>query len=266
VRPAQSGKFIPPTFGINIDDESIPAGGRFIADFPLDIFIDFAYKIMPTREQDRAMFAHVPKWVTQESYVIQATAQGSPNKDQMRLMVQSLLADRFKLVAHFETRTMPALALVTVKAGKTGARLRPHAEGLACDAKWVAPPDLSSPVVPPGGFLRDCSTAAINGPDHTLVLGSRNISIEHLATYLGQMGNFGRPVVDQTGLVGRYDFSLNWMPENQHPSPPGATTPAESQAPTLLEALTEQLGLKLKPVNTQVQVLIIDHVERPSSN
>lgn len=266
IRPAAPGPPIPSTVGLNIDDEPVPVGGRFVADSQLDIFIEFAYRIWPTPELAKIMFAHVPKWVTTESFVIAAKMDGNPTKDQVRLMMQSLLADRFKFAAHFETRTMPVLALIPLKPGKTGPRLRPHADGLPCDANWIAPADRSSPSVPPGGFLPNCGTGVVNGPNHTVLLGSRNATIDQLATYIGQLGVFGRPLVNQTGITGRYDFSINWMPESHHPSSTGTAVPIEDAGPTLLEALQEQLGLKLKPINAPVQILVIDHVEQPSQN
>ena len=267
IRPAGTGAFVPPNFGLNIDDGPIPPGGLFTADFPLAIYIGFAYKIMPTSEQEQTMVAHLPKWVASDSFVIQAKAEGSPTKDQMRLMVQSLLADRFKLAVHFETRTIPALALVPLKPGQTGPRLRPHAEGLACDAKWIAPPDRGSPSVAPGGFMPVCgSVQGISGPNHTVILGARNITLAQIADYLPSVQDFGRPVLDQTGLSGAFDFSLNWLHERSGPSPSGADAQLDPGGPSLFEALKDQLGLRLKPVNTPVQVLVIDHVEPPSPN
>ena len=187
--------------------------------------------------------------------------------------MQSLLADRFHLRAHFERRTERLLALVPVKPGKLGSRLRPHAEGLSCDAKWTAPPDRSSPSVPPGGFMPVCGDVGrIPGRNQTVILGGRNIPFEHLADYLPALEDFGRPVVDQTGMSGTYDFSLNWMPERDGPlerhgrSTSSANVQLDAGGPTLLEALKEQLGLKLKSTKAPVRILVIDHVEHPSPN
>ena len=213
------------------------------------------------------MFAHLPKWVSDDKFVIRAEAVENPTKDQLRLMMQSLLANRFKLAVHFEARTVPVLAIVLINPGKTGPRLRPHSEGLACDCRWIAPPDRSSPTVPPGGFVPECGYAqAIDGPNHTVLLGSRNTTIGQIADYLGSLGTLGRPVVDRTGLDGRFDFSLSWLHERSGPSPSGADAQLDPGGPSLFEALKDQLGLKLKPVNAPVSVLVIDHVEPPSPN
>jgi bla regulator protein blaR1 len=267
IRVAEPGSFRPPSFALNIDDTSIPPGGRFLADFLLETYIQFAYKIMPTREQKDSMIADLPLWVKSDHFVIQAEAAGNPSKDQMRLMMQSLLASRFKLKMHFETRTESVLALVVVKRGKPGPRLRLHAEGLPCDAKWTPPPDLLSPSVPPGGFLPSCGWVGLRpAPNGTFLAGSRNITMEQIAQYMPSWQNIGRPVVDRTGLSGRYDFSLYSMPERNDPLASSTDAQLNTGAPTFLEALKEQLGLELRSTKAPIQVLVIDHVERPSAN
>jgi bla regulator protein blaR1 len=255
--------------GMSIDDAPIPLGGDLKADFSLPTYIEFAYKILLTQQQKEAMVAHLPKWVSTQPFVIEAKAEGNPTKDQMRLMMQSLLADRFKLIVHFETQEQPALALVFVKEGKTGPRLRPHAEGLACDAKWIAPADRTASSVAPGGFMPTCGdTAVIFGQNHTFILGARNVTLHFIAANLGTIpavAEFGRTVVDETGLAGTYDFSLNWLPDRSG-SASGPAEPIDTQGPTFDEALKDQLGLKLKPARAVVQTLVIDHVEQPSPN
>jgi uncharacterized protein (TIGR03435 family) len=267
IRRSEPGTFLQPDMVLNSEDTPGPPGGRFLADFPLEIFIEFAYKIMPTREQEDAMLAHLPKWVSTDHFVIQARATGNPSKDQVRLMMQSLLADRFKLSVHFETKVVPVLAMELDKPGKTGPRLHPHAEGPACDAKIALPSDRDSPSVPPGGFLPSCGRVqAMDAPNHAVLLRARNISLENLAGYLPDFEDMGRPVLDQTGLRGTFDFSLSWLPERNGVSSSGMSDPTNSQGPSFLEALREQLGLKLKPTRASVRVLVIDHVEEPSPN
>jgi uncharacterized protein (TIGR03435 family) len=267
IRPAGSSPFRPPNFALNIDDTSIPPGGRFFADFPLETYVEFAYKIMPTRQQQDAMVSGLAEWVRKDSFVIQAEAAGNPTKDQMRLMMQSLLADRFKLAVHFETRTVPVLALVLARRGKLGATLKPHTEGLPCDAKWTAPPDRSSPTVPPGGFMPTCGAlGVIPGRNHTFLIGARDITMQHISDYMPSWQDFGRPVVDRTGLSGTYDFSLESVPERLTPMNSGADAQLDTEGPPFFEALKEQLGLVLKPENASIRVLVIDHVEQPSPN
>jgi bla regulator protein blaR1 len=253
-----------------LHEESIPLGGRYDANFPLPVYIEFAYKIMLTPEQEQVMVAHLPNWVGTQSFRIEAKA---PTADctvgQMRLMMQSLLADRFKLAVHFEVQVQPTLALVAIRQEATGPRLRPHTMGLACDAKWIAPADRTALSVPPGGFMPTCGAfAAISGPNHTFMFGARNVSLQSIAANLGTLPavtEFGRPVVDQTGLTGTYDFSLNWLPDRSALAP-GVGEPLDAQGPTFEDALRDQLGLKLKPTRAPMQTLVIDHVEQPSTN
>src|SRR5580658_4027290 len=97
------GPFEHSNFRLSPDDAYTNTSGLLNADVPLGTYIPFAYKIQPTREQFETMFAHLPKWVQTDNYEIHARAeQQNPSKDQMRLMMQSLLKERFGLVAHYE--------------------------------------------------------------------------------------------------------------------------------------------------------------------
>lgn len=259
IRRSEPGTFLRPNMVLNSEDTPVPPGGLFVADFPLQIFIEFAWKIMPSHEQEDAMLAHLPRWVATDHFVIRAQFTGSPTKDQIRLMMQSLLADRFKLAVHFENRDVPVFALVVDKQGKLGPRIRPHDEGAPCGKALAVPADRTSPAVPPGGFLAHCGgVQAIDGPNHTMLVGARNVALDHFVGYLSDFVDPGRPIVDQTGLSGAWDFSLNWLPDGSQP--------ADGDGPSIFEALKDQLGLKLKPTRASVPVLVIDHVEQPSRN
>jgi uncharacterized protein (TIGR03435 family) len=102
-------------------------------------FVYCAYKLWLPRDREESMISHLPKWVATDTFSIQAKVEGNPTKDQMMLMMQSLLADRFKLALHFEAQEVPVLALSLVKPGKLGPRLHPHADGPSCD---VRDPDI----------------------------------------------------------------------------------------------------------------------------
>jgi uncharacterized protein (TIGR03435 family) len=182
----------------------------------------------------------------------------NPNatKDQQRLMMQALLADRFKLTVHFETRELPVLGLVLLKPGVLGPKLLPHEKGPACDAV----PTISAEKVP-SFFPTECDTQAMrNVGGHALMMGSRNSTMAVLAGSLNSAGGLGKPVVDRTGLIGRYDFRLEWTLDE--PGSPAADGPDT----TFLEALKDQLGMKLEPIRAPVKVLVVDHLERPSEN
>jgi bla regulator protein BlaR1 len=252
VKQGNPEKFTPPNFALDFLDSFGGANphGRFVAQFPLQAYVGFAYKLFSySQEQKDAMLAHVPKWVSTDQYVINAQAEGNPTKDQMRLMMQSLLADRFKLVVHFERQEVPVLALVLDKPGKTGAKLYPHSSGLACD-------------VPTDVFPRVCDEIlAIGRPNNSILMGSRNLTMAQIAAALTAAGRLARPVVDETGLGGRFDFTLEWIRESNNSGPADL-----QEGTTFQEALQEQLGLKLKSTKVSLDTLVIEHVERPSEN
>jgi bla regulator protein blaR1 len=266
IRPSKPGTFTPPNFPLSNDESYGPTAGLFEADFPLMVYIEFAYKLRLTREQRESILAYLPKWVATDSFTIQARVPGNPSKDQMRLMMQSLLADRFKLAIHFETKQVAVLALTLVKPGKTGPKLRPHAEGPPCDAS--APPANSSAANVVEVYPRECSVYGLSRRrDHTDLAGSRNTTMELIAASLPTFpGGVDRPVVDETGLSGRFDFTIEWTPEPNNSAPGAGEVQPDSQGTTFLEALNEQLGLKLKPTKAPLDVLVIDHVETPSAN
>jgi bla regulator protein blaR1 len=267
IRRSEPGTFLRPNMVLNAEDTPVPAGGLFVANFSLLIFIEFAWKVMPTLEQERTMVAHLPKWVAADHFVIRAQFSGNPTKDQVRLMMQSLLIDRFRLAVHLETHDAPVFALVPVKPGRLGPRIRPHAEGAACGAPLTVPVDRTSASVPPGGFLPACGRVlTIDGPNHTVLLGTRNITLDHLAGYLADFGNLDRPIVNQTGLTGTYDFSLNWLPEHDNASAAPVAQSLDAQGPSFIEALKDDLGLRLRATRAPIETLVIDHVEEPTPN
>ena len=180
-------------------------------------------------------------------------------------MMQSLLAERFRLIAHFERQQAPVLALTLIRSGKLGPQLHPHSEGPPCDMPDLMQPQNSktskAPVFPPA-----CDVFELGQQDRLALAGSRNTTIEYIAGWLGT--NLKRPVVDQTGLSGRYDFTIQWTPEQGDPIAPGTSESAESklQGTTFLEAIREQLGLNVESTKALIPILVVDHVERPSEN
>jgi bla regulator protein BlaR1 len=259
IRQTAPGKFTSPNFPLDAGNAYASTGGRFSADFAVTTYLEFAYKIWLTHEQKQSLVANLPKWVTNDQFTIQANAaKDNPTKDQMRLMVQSLLADRFQLSMHFETQEVPVFALALVTAGKTGPKLRPHSEGVPCD----------SPATRTGRgadvFPEVCDINVLEGHRDGNVAGSRNTIIELIAGTFPALGRLGRPVVDQTGLSGRFDFRLDWVPEPD--GPVTGDNPPDFRGPTFQEALHDQLGLKLKATVGPIRTPVIDHIERPSEN
>jgi uncharacterized protein (TIGR03435 family) len=213
------------------------------------------------------MLAHSPKWVATERFTIEARAPSNTTKDQFRPMMQTLLADRFQLAVHFESQQASVYALSLIKAGKLGPNLRPHSEGPPCPATG----DMDSPLRNAGVFPPICEMYMFaRGPDHARVWwGRRNITMASLAEMLPHAPFSGasavdRPVVDETGLNGTFDFKIEYAPE---PASPGADgTQPDPDGTTFPSALREQLGLKLTSAKGQAQILVIDHVEKLSEN
>lgn len=256
-------------FPLNNQDSYYATGGLLSAtNYRLDNFIGFAYKLTPT--QIESVRSQLPKWATTGLYDVQARAPGNPTKDQMRLMTRSLLADRFKLAAHREIRQGPVLAFALVKAGETGPQLKSHSNDAPCA-------DISPPVAPgtppsPPPALANGMPAAC-GALRTLLgprgyrVSARNVTLAQFAGYLpgAPMNSLDRPLLDRTGLQGTFDLTLEWkpdMPINLN----GANYAFAESAETFLEALKDQLGLKLVSTTGPIDTLIIDHIEMPSPN
>jgi bla regulator protein BlaR1 len=254
-------------FPLDNGDSYRPTAGRFKSNFPLWVYLQFAYKHRFTPDQTRALLAHLPKWVGDDRFTIEARVEGNPTKDQMRLMVQSLLADRFKLAVHFETQEVPVFALTLIRPGKLGPQLHLHSEGPACLAHAPEPPPADgSPRVGGDVYPGVCDVYAREARPNGVGFkdGSRNTTMALFAESIS--GGAGRPVLDQTGINEKIDFILEWIPEQYAPLLADGSAPPDWQGPTLQQALREQLGLKLESTKGPIQILVIDHVEKPTEN
>ena len=271
IRPSEPGTFKAPNIGLSDTDEYIPNVDSLTADFPVMVYINFAYKIMPSLEQQQVTYAPHPKWVTTEAFTIHAKAAAPATKDQMRLMMQSLLAERFGLKVHFEMQEMPVLAMTLIKPGKTGPTLSPADSKRPCDvpfpqeaiAKDLKTPDRNGI---PDDFPFECNFMVIPRPGNQMLLGSRYVSMAMIAEGLSSVTSLGHPIVDQTGLTGMYDFTLQWSPDANSAGPGGVSTNEEPTGPQFISAVKEQLGIKLESKRALVQILVIDHIESPTAN
>jgi uncharacterized protein (TIGR03435 family) len=251
------------------------SGGLFSAiNWPLRSYIAFAYKLDAVQLRD---VPGLPAWAGANRFDIEARAQGNPTKDQMRLMMQSLLADRFKLTLHTESKQTQFNALVLIKDGKTGPQLLAH-DDARCANKPGSPasPGSQSPGMPPFicGQLQlftNFKAPAVRGVPCPpacggLLVTAGNITMDSFAARLS--GFVGRRVVDHTGLSGTFDLYLGFMPlAGQSGPPPGPDAgPDPAAAPDIFTALREQLGLKVESQTGAVGSLVIDHIEEPSPN
>jgi uncharacterized protein (TIGR03435 family) len=239
-------------------DEYSPTNGRFQADATLSQFIEFAYNIW-SNEPQRHELSRLPKWVFNDRYRIEARAPiNNPTKDQMFLMVQSLLAERFQLAARFEERELPVFEVRLARPGKLGPNMPPHANGPPCDRPGVP----ARPGLP--GFVCH-SFFAIDNPG-IIIFGSRDVTIGMVMRTFSRLSlGLGRTLIDKTGLTGRYDVTIEWAREPK-PSVMPDTPPSPPTGPTFVEALRDQLGLKLESSKALLRILVVDKVERPSEN
>jgi len=270
---------------ISADDARTAAGGYLIATHqPLWRYISFAYKLSGTQELSLrfSIFSGVPKsgapfWVTgsfdasPEFFDISARAPADTSIDQMRLMMQALLADRFHLVIHYVSADAPVFVLVLAKPGVTGPKLRPHPTSDSC-AVPVPVPDQSSAPAPQaaaaasavGDLPPVCGVIAhVPSSAPGQHYGGRAVPLSLFATSVPTMTGLAvmpHPVVDRTGLSGLYDFTLTWMHD-----PSGDEAITDNTA-NFRDALKAQIGLELKPSHAPISFLIVDHVERPSEN
>jgi uncharacterized protein (TIGR03435 family) len=182
----------------------------------------------------RSQIIGAPDWTRTDRFDIDGVpnVDGQPNMKQFQVLVQKVLAERFGLKSHHEQREMPVFALAVAKDG----------------------PKMVPSKGDPNG-LPDNEGMGGNGRQ---IRKYTNVSMNDLAMML--QFNLDRPVVDQTGVKGRYDFRMQWtVDEGQAPADPDAP-------PGLFTAIQEQIGLKLESTKAPVDVLVIDHVEKPSPN
>jgi bla regulator protein BlaR1 len=259
-------------FPFGPDKAQTKTDGLLIGDYTLANYITFAYKISPTKEQFQSMFGKLPPWVETDNYEIQArAAEPNPTPDQVRLMLQSLLKERFGLAVHYETQDTPVLVMSFAKQGKLGPKLHRHEDEPACSVEGktvdAAPMVLRDTDIFPAG----CGgVEAVPTTKGAILMGGRNVTLEMMAASFAA-GHLGQPIVVGTGLSGSYDFTLNWMPEagafGRAPVPASEEDPLSApQGPTFLEAVKDQLGLKLVQRTSPMNMLVVDHIEEPTAN
>ncbi len=242
-----------------------PNGFRSIG---LNLFAIFQMAYVPPNQSGVLrgdLIAGAPDWLTEESFDIVAKVDDADLADwkkpeftqtMLRAMLQAMLAERFKVVAHHESKEMPVYDLVVAKSGPKFKQ----SEALDADELRQAP----------GRGMIGTNVGVVPGPSGTLY---RGISMETLTQSI-LPGMAGRAVVDKTGLAGNYDLTL---PDVKRllmaplPPPEASRTPDEPLPPpgadeTIFSVLVDALGLRLESARGQVDMLVIDHVERPSEN
>ena len=233
-------------------------GGRFnVINMPVRTLITFAYQLQ------QHQLVGGPSWINDDRFDIVAKIEGdqagppAPGQpDRAMLALRSLLEDRFRLAVHRETREQDVYAMTLVKPGQPGPMLKTAVNDCSAEAmaaRRAAPPDPAQKPFFCGLQLR--------GPGRFVLSGMP------LSFYANTLANqVGRFVVDRTGLDGRWDFELTAAP-----APPGgqlvdAVPGGPDSPPHLFTALREQLGIKLDPAKADVDVLVIDRVEKPTAD
>jgi uncharacterized protein (TIGR03435 family) len=221
-------------------------GGRFVArNSQLLTLIRRAYQDFSLRPDQIVGLSSL----TEERYDVDARAGVDVPEARVRLMLQQLLADRFKLQVHTEVRQRDVYLLSVARSdGRLGQQVQPSTADCTTLASRTGAADQN-----PCGY----SSFVANG-ERTVVLRGRPLS--NVATVL--QSELQRTVVDDTGLSGQFDVQLRWSASAT--SLQTAATPADSAATSIFTAVREQLGLKLEPSRAPAEVLVIDSVERPT--
>jgi uncharacterized protein (TIGR03435 family) len=232
IKPNKSGD---PLVGLKI----MPGGRLVGTNVTVPTLVRLAYNLRLFR-----LIVGGPDWIRSEHFNVETSAQGNPGFDEIRSMVQSLLADRFRFVAHPETQQLPIYALVASKPGSL-----PPSDAAKCSTGADGSTSL-----PFCGALLPSPTPITNGR-HMI---GRSLTIQDLIRQLD--GFVDRVVIDKTNLAEKYDVDLTFATQQL------LTGDATDVPPSLFTALQEQLGLKLDAQTGPVDVLVIDRVEKPSEN
>jgi uncharacterized protein (TIGR03435 family) len=240
-----------------------PGGRLVVTNQPLRQLITFAYSLQP-QQLDGG-----PSWIDTDRFDITAQAEGniSPTPPggppgPAQLMMQRLLAERFGLVVHTESREVAVYALTVARSdGRLGPRITPAATD--CLALMTSAPGgvpVQSPRLSDGrpacGITRDGTGRVMAGGTSMTMLAMSMLT-----------GPAGRLVIDRTGLTGGYDFDFEYAPEPAPGAPPAPdSATAVSERAGLFTALEEQLGLKLLPVRAPIDVTVVDRVTAPTGN
>jgi uncharacterized protein (TIGR03435 family) len=209
---------------------------RFFAkNYTLKLLIAAAYSLNPRT------ISGGQGWIESDHFDILAVTPGDvqPTHDEQMTMLRNLLAERFKLTFHREQKVFSIYELTV---GRSGPKLK----------------ESTSPPTDPAQLISTVYPERI-------VLPARNTTMAEFATLM-QRAILDRPVVDKTGLFGRYDFDLEWAPDESQFGGEVPPPPAETPAAPLFTAIQEQLGLKLEATRGPVSALVIDKAQRPSAN
>jgi uncharacterized protein (TIGR03435 family) len=223
---------------VSVGMQMLPGGRISMAGVTPKILIQQAYGVRDFQ------IVGGPQWLGSERYDITAKPEGAASPEQVKAMIQGLLADRFKLQFHRETKELPTYALVVGKGG---------------------PKFHESEVVPEGSDKPKGTRISVGRGQFEL----QGAAMAALANQLSQV--LGRSVIDKTELNGNYDFKLEWTPDESgrgmmKEAGGDGPSPADTQGPSIFSAVQDQLGLKLESTKGPVEILVIERAEKASEN
>jgi uncharacterized protein (TIGR03435 family) len=239
VKPNKSGD-------VGMGMQALPGGFR-ANNVTVRLLLRTAYRIQESQ------LTGGPDWLDSDRFDIVAKTEANSSSDQLSLMLQALLADRFKVMIHKETRERSIFALVVARNGALGPRLQRRD---CVPAELPAAPAASSQELPCGRIMTGSGEVTFRGAPMSQIAE-------------GLSGYVGRVVADRTGLSGNYDLTLQWTPErlpNANQQPGSDVLALDPNGLSIFTAVQEQLGLKLQPAQGTVNVLVIDRVEHPTEN
>lgn len=216
--------------------QPLPAGEGFSTrNAPVRLLISAMYNV------PRQQITGGPDWLDADGYDIEAKADHSYRLDELRIMFQNLLADRFKLRFHKETKEGPVYVLTV---DKSGSKLKVNVSPADSDPNW-------SPLRSTKGYVNVWE----------------RVSIAYFCRWLrGALQSQTLPIIDKTRLDKNYDFSLAYLPEFPPNFDKETLPPAYRDLPSLIDALPQQLGLSLQRQKGPIEYYVIDHVQRPTGN
>ena len=237
-----------------------PLPGRLTANAPVRLLMQNAYSVQPFQ------IVGGPDWIGSTHYEIDAKADSRASREQIFLMLQSLLEDRFQLRIRRETREMPVYNLVPARGGL---KLPAPKDGGCVDPTPEVPPEFTGGRMPVPGQIpavAPCGTFRIFLEPGGARMRGGKVPMAEFVRQLSMV--LGRSVVDKTGLARLFDLKLEFMPdqttESLPPLPPDVA--GDARSPSIIVALQEQLGLRLESAKGPVDVLVVEHVEQPSAN
>jgi uncharacterized protein (TIGR03435 family) len=239
-----------PGIGNLVHIQPLPGGRLVVENFSLKFLIQTAYGA------DASQILGGPDWIGSDRYDIEAKAEGNASGKLMTgPMLQTLLEDRFKLSIHRETRQLPIYELTLAK---SGVKMPPAKAGACIPFSMDSPPWPTPAPGEPRPIFCGFRGFGVEGLNRKLEMPG--VTMTELASALSR-SELRRKIVDKTGLAGEFDVHLIWSLDT-----PSSADPSAAAGPSIFTAVQEQLGLKLESAKGPVEVLVIDHIERPSAN